>query len=47
MGDYMKKLKIVEHILERIYSTQEWPAENQGTDRLALIQAAFDAGIGI
>lgn len=33
-----------QRILDRIASIDEWPAQNQGLDRMTLIQEAYEAG---
>jgi hypothetical protein len=37
-------IEIKRRVLERIKSPIEWPQENQGMDRMGLLQVAFDSG---
>ena len=40
----MDNTEIKRRVLERIKSPVEWPNENNGADRMGLIQVAFDQG---
>lgn len=40
----MNRDEIKRRVLERIKSPVEWPSENHGTDRMGLLQVAYDQG---
>lgn len=44
MNQEEMQARIKERVLERIKSPIEWPSQNHGADRAALLQVAFDQG---